>query len=129
MNSESLLCLASCESVFSYCCPISHIVVNAYCLSHCLPYCMLCVDPFFFSFYFVPQLPSEAILHPPTIERFNFYHIQGCKMMQMFCSHSCPPFILTFCSHGHVLFCCFFWFFLPLCVFSLTFATFSTSSL
>lgn len=53
MNSESLFCLASCESVFSYCCP--HIVVNAYCLSH------------FLSFLLYPPVfspTSEAILHP-----------------------------------------------------------------
>lgn len=57
MNSESLLRLASCESVFSYCCPVSH-VVDAYCLSDFY----LTVSSVFVLFSLCALL--EAVLHP-----------------------------------------------------------------
>lgn len=49
---ESLLCLASCESVFSYCCPVSH--VDAYYLS----------DFYLAVFSVFILLSLSAILHP-----------------------------------------------------------------
>lgn len=113
MNSESLLCLASCESVFSYCCPISHIVVNAYCLSHLyLSYCILCI----FSLYHNSLQRPFCI--PPTLQTFSFITFRDAKWCVCSAPSICPllPFLWTLCSHSLM----FFW---PLCAFSLTFAT------
>lgn len=52
---ESLLRLASCDSVFSYCCPLSHTVE---CIFACLTFVPLVSS--LSSLHFVPQLPLEA---------------------------------------------------------------------
>lgn len=58
------------KSVFSYCCPVSH-VVNAYCLSDFLSYCILCVDPVFTLCHRnAPFRGHFASLH-------TFYHTRG----------------------------------------------------
>lgn len=51
---ESLFCLASCDSVFSYCCPRSHIVKCILPVLLLYPRCLVS------SFHAVPQLPLEA---------------------------------------------------------------------
>lgn len=95
VNSESLLCLASCESVFSYCCPISHIVVDAYCLSHFyLSYYILCVYPIFTLCHDSLQRPFSI---PPTIETFS--DAKWC-----ICSSPSPCPLLTLCSHSLMFF-------------------------